>query len=194
MKRGLTVLLITGALVGTGVTVFYSAAAAGDDDAHEWRGESRDARRLPRGLMPAADPVYQSECAACHMAYPPRLLPARSWERLMSGLDNHFGENAELSRETQEAITRYLVVHAAERAESRISAKILDGIPRITTPLRISETRYFVRKHDEIPERMVSGNPEVKSFANCAACHRGAEQGQFDEHDVGIPGFPHARF
>jgi mono/diheme cytochrome c family protein len=34
-------------------------------------------------------PLYKQECAACHMAYPPGLLPARSWTRIMSGLDKH---------------------------------------------------------------------------------------------------------
>jgi len=28
----------------------------------------------------------------------------------------------------------------------------------------------------------------VGSFARCEACHRGAEQGDFDEHGVRIPG------
>ena len=36
------------------------------------------------------------ECAACHMAFPPQMLPARSWEALMGDLANHFGENAQL--------------------------------------------------------------------------------------------------
>jgi hypothetical protein len=34
-------------------------------------------------------PIYKQECAACHLAYPPGLLPARSWSRIMSGLDKH---------------------------------------------------------------------------------------------------------
>jgi hypothetical protein len=36
---------------------------------------------------------------------------------------------------------------------------------------------------------MVTGNPEVVSFSRCETCHRGAEQGDFDEHGVRIPGY-----
>ena len=35
--------------------------------------------------------AYTQECAACHLAYPPGLLPAASWQRLMGGLGKHFG-------------------------------------------------------------------------------------------------------
>jgi hypothetical protein len=55
-------------------------------------------------------------------------------------------------------------------------------------PPRITQTRYFLRKHDEVPMRLVSGNPEIGSFSNCQACHVGAAKGSFDEDDVRIPG------
>jgi mono/diheme cytochrome c family protein len=197
MKKLLTVLLISGALLGAGGSVFYAGTAAGDDDddrrTYAWN-DWRDARRMSRDFVPATHPDYQNECSVCHFAYPPGLLPARSWEKLMSGLEDHFGDNAELAPETQKGITEYLVANAAEHANSRRAAKFLRRIARDETPLRISETRYFVRKHDEVPERMVAGNPQVKSFANCAACHRSAEKGVFDDDDVRIPGFERAHF
>ena len=31
-------------------------------------------------------PQYQQECAACHVAYPPGMLPAASWQRLIDNL------------------------------------------------------------------------------------------------------------
>jgi hypothetical protein len=55
-------------------------------------------------------------------------------------------------------------------------------------PPRITQTRYFLRKHDEVPMRLVSGNPKIGSFSNCQACHVGAARGDFDEDDVRIPG------
>jgi len=184
MSKLLTVLAIAGALLGAGAMVYGDAAAKGDDN-HGKRG---------RDFMPVMNADYQNECGTCHMAYPPGLLPARSWERIMGGLEDHFGDNAQLDPVTHEAITRYLVGHAAEHDGSRRAAKFLRSIPATGTPLRVTETRYFVKKHDEIPEHMVAGNPEVKSFANCAACHRSAERGIFDDDDVRIPGFEDARF
>ena len=38
--------------------------------------------------------AYVQECASCHVAYPPGMLPAASWARLMSGLGQHFGTDA----------------------------------------------------------------------------------------------------
>jgi hypothetical protein len=57
------------------------------------------------------------------------------------------------------------------------------------TPIRITELPYFTRKHREVPERMVSGNPDVGSFTQCDACHKDAAKGKFDEDTVVIPGF-----
>ncbi len=46
-----------------------SAAHAEDDDDDE-------------GRMPAAsNALWQAECGSCHVAYPPRLLPAESWRQ-----------------------------------------------------------------------------------------------------------------
>ena len=53
-------------------------------------------------------------------------------------------------------------------------------------PLRITETRWFVRKHDEVP-RATWSRKSVGSAANCAACHRQAEQGIFNEDAIRIP-------
>ena len=50
-------------------------------------------------------------------------------------------------------------------------------------------TGIFIRKHDEIPRRMVQDNPKVGSFSQCSNCHNLAEKGIFDEDTVNIPGF-----
>ena len=52
--------------------------------------------------------------------------------------------------------------------------------------LRISETRWFVHEHDEVPSS-VWKSAKVKSPSNCSACHSNAEQGDFSEHSVHIP-------
>jgi len=100
------------------------------------------------------------------MAYPAMLLPEQSWRKVMAGLEDHFGDNAEL-----DATTR--------RFRNLGDAR----------PLRITELPYFVHEHDEIPARFVAGNDRVKSLSQCSACHHDAERGRFDEDDVVIPGF-----
>jgi len=131
---------------------------------------------------------YKKECAACHMLYPANLLPSRSWKHLMSSLENHFGENAELDREDRVSITHYLMNHSSDESRTYFGNRINRSIPENRAPMRISQTGYFLRKHDEIPQRFVRNNPKVGSFSNCIACHSGAEHGSFDEDDVVIPG------
>ena len=57
---------------------------------------------MPRD-MPAA---YTQECASCHTAYAPAVLPARSWQRIMSSLDRHYGTDASLDAATLRQIDR----------------------------------------------------------------------------------------
>ena len=139
-----------------------------------------------RALPAANNAKWNTECASCHTLYHPALLPERSWRKLMAGLDRHFGENASLDAATQKEIVEFLASHAADRDNSRRARKIAQSVPAAKTPLRISETGYFTHKHDEI-RAAVWKRQAIASKANCAACHSGAEQGNFDEHGVRIP-------
>src|SRR5690606_22270882 len=90
-------------------------------------------------VAPATNPLYQAECGTCHFPYPPGLLPARSWDRLMGNLSDHFGESAELAPETLKTLTDYLVANAGDRVRTRRSLKLTRSIPPDEAPLRISE-------------------------------------------------------
>lgn len=130
------------------------------------------------------NPLYVEECGSCHMAYPAQLLPRASWEKIIAGLEHHFGENAELDATSRREIEDYLVETSASSTNRKLFRNLGDQVP-----LRIIELPYFVRKHDEIPSRYVKGNDKVGSFSQCNACHQKAERGRFDEDDVVIPGF-----
>ncbi|MBM2830568.1 MAG: cytochrome [Gammaproteobacteria bacterium] len=142
------------------------------------------------GVALISNPVYKDECGGdCHMAYQPGLLPAKSWEKIMSGLEDHFGDNAELDTMTHKAITDFLVSNSADKSNYRRSRRFTSSNELGDIPIRISETPYFKHEHDEIPARMVTGNKDVNSFSNCNACHRKAEQASFRERDIFIPGY-----
>ena len=128
----------------------------------------------------------QRECASCHIACSPALLPQASWKKLMAGLDKHFGENASLDPVTQADILRFLEINAADTGPSPIGRRVMKGMNAKDAPLRITETRWFVRKHDEVA-RSTWSRKSVGSAANCAACHQKADQGRFDEHAIRIP-------
>ncbi len=159
-----------------------------DDDEGQYRFGRGDKNNFARSSTPAPA-VFKEECGSCHMVYPASLLPERSWRKMMSGLEDHFGDNAELDADTHKVITDYLVGNNAEATRSGRSYKFYRSIRGSDAPLRITELPYFVRKHDELPNRLVRGNPKVNSFSNCQACHQNAERGSFNENDINIPGY-----
>lgn len=153
-----------------------------DDESHSLRVKSAD-------VAPVRDARYARECGSCHFAYPPGLLPARSWQKLMGNLADHFGDNAELPQEDAAAITDYLVKNAADRSNYRRSVKIDDSLSARQMPVRITQVPYIVSKHREIPARLVADNPKVRSLSQCAACHTKAEAGSFSESEINVPGY-----
>jgi hypothetical protein len=167
---------------------FVTIPVVWSDEDHHWRGMD-EYRHRSTGVDTVSSNAYREECGSCHMAYSPGLLPSRSWLKLMSGLDDHFGDNAELDAETGKSITGLLMAYSADRSDYRRARKFNSSIQHNDAPIRISQTPYFMHEHDEIPDRMVTGNPEVKSFSHCNACHIRAEQGSFNEHDIRIPGY-----
>ena len=112
--------------------------------------------------------LAEQECGACHMAYPPALLPSVSWLTILLDLTNHFGENAGLDPETVLSIADYLTANAADASGSNSPA--LQGIDPASPPLRITETPFWLRRHHEVSE-IDFARPSVKSKSNCLACH-----------------------
>lgn len=130
--------------------------------------------------------IWKAECSACHMAYPPGLLPERSWRKLLAELNKHFAQDASVDAATTKTILDYLVSNSAERGTSRRSARFLGAIPSTATPLRITENSFFVREHREVTPADWK-LPKVGSPANCNACHSDAEQGEFSGRNARIP-------
>jgi mono/diheme cytochrome c family protein len=138
----------------------------------KYNGEDRG-----RPTMPAqVNAKWQTECSGCHMAYPPGLLPAASWKKVMAGLDKHFGTDASLSVADNAEISAFLLANPSNRWTAT------------TAPLRISESEWFKSKHSsgEI-NPAIWKRASVKSPSNCSACHGGADKGVFDEHSIRIP-------
>lgn len=118
---------------------------------------------------------WKAECGSCHVAYPAQLLPANSWQRLMKGLDKHFGTDASVDAATAAEIGTFLDKYAGSKR----------GIAGETT-MRISETAWFQREHRKV-DAATWKSPKVKKAANCAACHTAAEAGDYRERGIRIP-------
>lgn len=170
--------MVAVAMLATSVAI---PVAQADDDRNEGYGEKRSGKyggeNRGKPLQPAqTNAKFQQECSTCHIAYSPGLLPAESWRKVMAGLDKHFGSDASLDAAENKEISAFLVSNASNRWSAA------------TAPLRISESVWFKRKHDASEINPAAWkNPQVKSPANCAACHPRAEQGDYNEHDIRIP-------
>lgn len=127
-------------------------------------------------LMPRNAPAaYAQECGSCHTAYAPGLLPAPSWQRLMAGLGRHYGTDASLDAATVRELGQWLQANAGT------------GKRAVEPPQdRITLAPWFERKHRKV-DAAAWRHVSIKSAANCAACHPGADRGDFDEHGLRIP-------
>lgn len=119
---------------------------------------------------------YQQECAACHLAYPPGMLPSASWTRLLGHLDKHFGVDASLDETTLRQLSIWLLANAGTFRRVR----------EVPPQDRITQSNWFIRQHDEVPPATWK-RVSIGSAANCAACHAGAARDNFDEDAVRIP-------
>jgi hypothetical protein len=168
--------------------LFLATAAHAGETTGEWL---MSFERM-KGVKPVTDMKYAKECGECHFAYQPGLLPAKSWDKLLNAqaLKNHFGDNAEMDAATLEAVHDYAVNNAAETSWYKRARKIAVSTASGPAPLRITETRYIARVHEDIPAKMIKGNKDVKSLSMCNACHTQAAKGVFDSDTVNIPNFP----
>ncbi|MBT3024584.1 MAG: diheme cytochrome c [Candidatus Thiodiazotropha sp. (ex Lucina aurantia)] len=133
--------------------------------------------------------LYQEECGSCHFPYQPVFLPAASWRTMMGKLDEHFGENAELSAEDQATLSSYLISDAADRVNREIPNKVMWSLRSSPVPERITETGFFKHEHNEIPYSVRNKKSGEKlTFSNCDSCHKKALQGSYNEHEIIIPG------
>lgn len=130
-----------------------------------------------RRIRPLNHAAWRQECGACHVAYPPQLLPARSWRAIMAGLDQHFGTDASLDPQQHADILRFLEANAGPGRAAK------DGKPL----LRITETRWFIHEHSEELPANIWNRPSVKSPANCVACHTAADRGDYSEQTLRMP-------
>ena len=130
-------------------------------------------------FQPVRDPVVAKECSSCHMLYPVGLLPAQSWARIVNGLANHFGENASVDAQTAEQLKAYLTGGDA----SALQVRVRRGGPGLAEPpLRITELDWFRAEHG--PRKASPAALQArgaKSLGDCAACHRDAALGIFED-------------
>ena len=141
-----------------------------------WATFSHAQRAVPVPALTA----YQQECSVCHFAYPPGLLPAESWKSITDNLPKHFSTHVLLNSDTQSLIANWLQANAINP----------DWVgTQIPPDSRITRADWWQQIHK--PSKKLTAkvwkNPYIKSASNCAACHRGAPNGEYSAKTVLIP-------
>lgn len=140
-------------------------------------------------VAPVTNELYKKECASCHFGYQPGLLPKASWEHIMSTLDKHYGVDASLEPSDVKALNEYILPNSAEFAQGyKRSAKITKSLRQGELYTSITQIPYIKKKHEDLKLWMIE-QKEVRTQANCSACHKKANDGVFSKKTVDIPNY-----
>ncbi|HKM61312.1 MAG TPA: cytochrome b/b6 domain-containing protein [Acidisphaera sp.] len=143
-----------------------------------------------RGVPPpTVDPVYAEQCGGCHLAFPPSLAPAATWNTVLDHMDSHFGENPGLPPDMIAHFRAYLDANDASHWDT-LPAHVL-RIPAPGGSLRITDTPGWKRIHRAIPSATFT-SPPVYHRSHCEACHGDAATGRFAPQLIAVP-LPHVR-
>lgn len=126
--------------------------------------------------------TFVNECASCHTLYPPNLLPKKSWELLMSDLENHFGDDASIDQELNKSILDFLQKNSAENFTIEASWNFLNSIKNQDI-ITLTKTSYWEKRHKNIPKKVFETS-RVRSVANCKACHSDIEKGLIEDENI----------
>jgi hypothetical protein len=174
-------------LLGSVLLLAAYAVAKEGRGRHGHRGEGNHAggSRSMRLVGAISTDQYAANCGGCHYAFPPQLMPERSWRAIMGSLNNHFGQELTLSEQDKTAIGAFLTENAADKSACGISQRIMSSLDG-ATPSRITDIPCIQRKHRKI-DPAVFKRKSIQSPANCAACHTTAASGNFAEDHARIP-------
>jgi mono/diheme cytochrome c family protein len=187
MKRSLLPFVVAAAGLAAFLAFRLVAPAAAQPPAAARPAAGAQPAPPPATAAPPGEHTYASQCSACHMAYPPWLLPARSWRAIMGDLTNHFGEDASLSKSQTAAVLAFAVDHAADSPFG--NPRVLEGLPASVTPTRITDLPVWRAIHREmLANGQMTLGTGPQAAANCGRCHGGGGGGEGGEGGGGEGG------
>lgn len=129
---------------------------------------------------------FANECGSCHITYPPFLLPKNSWALMMKDLENHFGDDASIDEELNISILSFLEKNSSENSSHQAAVYILKSLKENNSTIAITKTPYWQKRHEKI-DKDIFLSKDVKSKANCSACHQDIEFGLLENSLIKIP-------
>jgi cytochrome b len=137
------------------------------------------------GVPPTTlNPEFAEQCGSCHLAFPPSLAQAATWNAILDHMDAHFGENTGLSPDLIAHLRIYLDANAAVRWDTLPSWRLRTPDPGGS--LRITATPGWRRIHRGIPAATFAA-PPIFSRSACEACHTDAATGLFAPQNIAVP-------
>lgn len=135
-------------------------------------------------VAPPTNNTFLKECGDCHVAFPPGLLPTRSWEWIVNNLEDHFGEKLDYKKKVLDEIRDYVMENSADDSEYKRSRMIMESLQPLDVPKRITDVPHIKRKHRLLLQAYINPTNKPRSLANCDTCHPRAIEGIFDESEV----------
>ena len=137
------------------------------------------------GVPPARlDAEFAEQCGSCHLAFPPSLAPAATWDRIMADPAHHFGTDMGLPADMVAHLRAFLDANSAEHWDT-LPAHLL-RTPAADGSRRISDAPGWRRAHRRIPASVFAAKP-IYRRSSCEACHADAATGGFAPQDIAIP-------
>ncbi len=97
--------------------------------------------------------VYIEQCATCHVALPPAVLPIETWQGLVTD-PAHYGITlAPLTQFDQQLMLNYLQTYSRPRLDDRF------------LPYRLKDSAYFQALHPDV------SLPQPLNLDSCLSCH-----------------------
>ncbi len=129
--------------------------------------------------VPAFTP-YTQQCTVCHNAYPPGMLSAIAWQKLMADMPSHFGGSVMVNVDTQTEISDWLQKHAGTFAPAA---------SQDPPQHRITQSDWWQNIHRNSKKMPAAfwKTPMRLSASNCIACHAQAAAGEFNGKTAKVP-------
>ncbi|WP_265936265.1 cytochrome C [Poseidonibacter antarcticus] len=100
----------------------------------------------------------------------------------MSDLENHFGDDASIDKESNKEILAFLVKNSAENYTMEDSWNFLNSIGDKDI-IAMTQTSFWKKTHKDIPKNIFD-NKKIRSKANCKACHTDIEKGLIEDENI----------
>ncbi len=161
-KRSLAVLflllLVWSICLGWGLSLIGGATVKPAIVAQSTPAESATVEEIPARYKLGKE-LYLENCASCHVALPPEVLPSETWRRLLLEPEQHYGQQLKpLIGPTLLVMWEYLRTFSRPQAQKE------------QVPYRVSESRFFKALHPRVKFT------EKVSIGSCVSCHPGAAQ------------------